>query len=590
MLTVADLVADINEGTENAFFEFAEFEVFNDELYFAANDGSNGRELWKTDGTPDGTELVSDIFGGDREKSSNPGLFVEFRDELYFTAIDGAGDELWKTDGTGSGTQLVIDIFPGVESSTPETLFPFGDQLLFSAEGPGSGDELWISDGTTNGTRLLKDISDGTSSAQPASYSGFFEFNGKVYFDGTTDQGVELWRTDGTEAGTEIVIDSNPGFADGWPTNLFEFKGDLYFTSETFEEDDSFGHIYRVDGATGQASRAFDVPANWREPILVQDDTFYFAGFEEVNGEELYRSDGTPEGTFAVRDIMRGINDSKPRNLTAWNDKVYFAAGGELDSEQRLIYRLWVTDGTLQGTRQVSSEEIYADSKMIGYEGELYYTGLSEDLGWELFRTDGGSAGTVVQDINPDENNSFALPKTVFNDKLYFLADNLTAGWEIWEWDGDAATMVNVHIGGGDIAEDPETFEFFRFGNDLVFVGSTPFEGRELFAIRGPETVDRLAGDANEDGEVSVNDFLILSRNFGAQNADWSMGDFNEDGKVDVGDFLVLSRNFGAKREAAAVDAAASDESATPTRARAVDAAIATLAAEDESDEDQPVA
>ena len=588
LLTVADLIADINPGTESSLFDFAEFHIFEDELYFAANDGQRGRELWKTDGTEGGTELVHDIFNGGTNSSSRPGGFAAFGNELYFAASDGSGRELWKSDGTTGGTRRVADISPGEASSTPQDITEFDGRLFFAASGS-EGEELWTSDGTTGGTRELRDIREGSSGSNPAEDTGFVEFNGELYFDAEgAGQGVELWRSDGTAAGTELVIDSNPGFVGGWPKNLFEFRGDLYFTAETFSDDDALAHFYRVDGETGETTRAFDVPTEWRQPVLVQDDAFYFSGFEAATGLELYRSDGTPEGTIRLSDAMRGVNGSRPRNLTAVDGDVYFAAATDLNSEQGRVYRLWVTDGTQLGTRQVSSEEVYPDSQMLSYNGEVYYTGLSAEFGWELFRTDGVSVGSVVQDINPGENNSFALPKIVFDDKLLFLADNLTSGWEIWAWDGTEATMVDVHFGAGDITENPDFFTFFPYGNDLVFIGSTPFEGREPFIIRGPEPVELLDGDANEDGEVNVADFLILSRNFGSQTADRSMGDFDGDGSVSVSDFLILSRNFGASREAAVIESRSierAETSGTTTAAAATDAAIVQLAEDDEREE-----
>ena len=42
----------------------SELILINDELYFKANDGDNGEELWKTDGTEEGTVLVKDIWNG----------------------------------------------------------------------------------------------------------------------------------------------------------------------------------------------------------------------------------------------------------------------------------------------------------------------------------------------------------------------------------------------------------------------------------------------------------------------------------------------------------------------------------------------
>ena len=77
---------------------------------------------------------------------------------LFFIANDGAhGDELWRSDGTASGTVLVKDIGPG-NSVTGWLTRGVGHSLLFSARTPALGEELWQSDGTPAGTRLVKDL------------------------------------------------------------------------------------------------------------------------------------------------------------------------------------------------------------------------------------------------------------------------------------------------------------------------------------------------------------------------------------------------------------------------------------------------
>ena len=64
----ASLVKDIFPGSGHAFpdpFDFdavpTQFVEMNGSLFFAAQGGTNGTELWKTDGTAAGTVLVKRI-------------------------------------------------------------------------------------------------------------------------------------------------------------------------------------------------------------------------------------------------------------------------------------------------------------------------------------------------------------------------------------------------------------------------------------------------------------------------------------------------------------------------------------------------
>ncbi|MFI5379584.1 MAG: dockerin type I domain-containing protein [Tepidisphaerales bacterium] len=54
-----------------------------------------------------------------------------------------------------------------------------------------------------------------------------------------------------------------------------------------------------------------------------------------------------------------------------------------------------------------------------------------------------------------------------------------------------------------------------------------------------------IPGDLNFDGVVNIQDFAILSANFGTANNHWSAGDLNGDGVVNIQDFAILSANFG---------------------------------------------
>ncbi|MCH1434231.1 MAG: hypothetical protein L7U56_01055, partial [Acidimicrobiales bacterium] len=135
--------------------------VFGSKLIFSAQSDVYGTELWITDGTPAGTELLKDIRNG--TNSSSPSWFVVFGDIVLFRANDGThGNELWVTDGTSDGTQLLRDINPGGDSY-PLRFTAFGNQLLFTADDGSSGTELWVTDGTQAGTQLLKDVRPGST-------------------------------------------------------------------------------------------------------------------------------------------------------------------------------------------------------------------------------------------------------------------------------------------------------------------------------------------------------------------------------------------------------------------------------------------
>ncbi|HET9766959.1 MAG TPA: ELWxxDGT repeat protein [Thermoanaerobaculia bacterium] len=111
-------------------------------LYFAADDGSHGIELWRTDGTTAGTVMVRDIGVG--PVSGNPRYLVVANGLIYFTADDTfAGNELWVSDGTSAGTHLLQDIAPQAASSSPAELTVVGDLIYFSADDGDTGRELW---------------------------------------------------------------------------------------------------------------------------------------------------------------------------------------------------------------------------------------------------------------------------------------------------------------------------------------------------------------------------------------------------------------------------------------------------------------
>jgi ELWxxDGT repeat protein len=283
-------------------------------VLFAATDPVGGRELWRSDGTAAGTVQVRNLRNG--ANSSNPEHLVNAgaslgTDEVYFSAIGTQGKELWKTDGTQAGTVQVKDIRVGGASS-PQQLTAIGPSLVyFSANDGTTGRELWRSDGTEAGTVRIRDLNPGTANSSPVRITA--SYSGDVYFAANGGEGVELWKTDGTDAGTSLVKDIYPGATGSVPQNLANVAtlagGPVLVFSAT--DGASGREIWTSDGTEAGTTLFKDLragtgnssPADFRFTLVNDREQFLFTAVGTGFGRELWRSDGTAAGTILIKNI-----------------------------------------------------------------------------------------------------------------------------------------------------------------------------------------------------------------------------------------------------------------------------------------------
>ena len=435
----ASLVRDIWPGYDRS--DPSELTNLGGTLYFTANDGVHGYELWRSDGSAAGTQLVRDIKAGGSypDNGSFPTYLTNVGGTLFFFARDGThGAELWRSDGTAAGTRPVRDINPGPADSNPDDLTNVAGTLYFFADDGTHGTALWRSDGTWRGTKRVRAIRPDNSTYNPPTSVG-----GTLYFlahDGT--HGTELWRSNGTRKGTRLVRDIDPGTADSLAHDLTRVGGKLFF----YARDATHGpELWRSDG-TWKGTRLVrdikpgSVGSNYTAPqsLTKAAGTLLFVANDGIHGLELWRSDGTEAGTRLVRDIAPGESSMlpTPRGVPYYDavnvgGTLYFSAGLGFGGGQP-----WRSDGTRNGTRLLRNIEAGFPVDFADAGGTLFFS--SYDGRYGPWVSDGTAAGTkLVGGVGPGNGCALCTPRpsgfTNVAGTTFFRAFDIDHGTELWK-------------------------------------------------------------------------------------------------------------------------------------------------------------
>jgi len=472
-------------------------------------------QLWRTDGTLPGTFALT-------ERTFLLGNSTSLAGSLYFQASTAEGEGLWVSDGTADGTRLLTTLSSG--ASSLDVLAATPSRVFFTAD---SGTELWVSDGTPAGTRLVHK----SPFFSCASLVPFIEVQGETaYFLGADNvYGFQIWRSDGTESGTQRVTTlSDCNVAQAVP--LLSAGGRQVFTfpfsrGPLWVAGADFSHPAPLTGCKeGCPTFVTAYPFTNQSP----PGRLLFVGKDDLHGQELWITDGTGRGTRRLSDACPGACSGfdtpfvpSLRNL----DKTYFRAfdaSGKVD--------LWVTDGTPEGTRQIG--RFPAGLGSLG--NRVFFGRVRSVNASELWTTDGTPEGSrrvaTLQTSAPGSGPSFAP----LGDGAMILAYPTDGDFQtLWRSDGTpegtvpvtqtaipwtfgVAQVGNLAIFTAEHLELPDTVQTFQdtvWRTDGTASGTFPavsfkagvqvqyptaWNGAYLFVVRGPRTRPGPDGAAEE--------------------------------------------------------------------------------------------
>lgn len=338
-------------------------------------------------------------------------------------------------------------------SSWPRNFSVLPDKLMFIASSGSNSNfyDLWASDGTDEGTRMVK----AENSISPYNViDGLTVWGDKIIFTANDGyHGYEPWISDGTPGNTRMIKDIK--------SNNTNYQS--------------------VDGSEAKYFKVFN------DKVYFQADTW--------GGRQLFVTDGTDAGTVML--TKTGTGGREPYGFIEFNGKLYFSC----QMSYATAPQLWVTDGTVDGTYEfklIGNDGYVSTYSAIVYKNKLYFSAYIDSLGLELWVSDGTNPGThLFKDINETEGvGSYPHGFTIFNDNLYFIANDGIHGNELWCTNDDSTYMVkNISTNGGAL----DYADLYAANNRLFFAAQYNDGFFELWMSDGKDdgTERLLASDGN---------------------------------------------------------------------------------------------
>jgi ELWxxDGT repeat protein len=449
-------------------------QVVGDAIFFTADDGTHGMELWQMDADGGNPHMVVNMntapMGPTQDQHSDPEPMFQRGNSLVFSAYVPNPDPnsggrvcmMYRADASGTGVVELGDFGSRCPGAANINL-PGGSLFtVLSNSPPYDIPALWVTDGTPEGTMPLgydmyfsehNSYFDGLRRTKVA-----YGPNGDAYFFGRASTvGANLppdkvWLTDGTRAGTRIFADLTTHSRN---LEVVHLNGRVYFDTAQFGVDPWNDELWTSDGTPAGTFRVREIGSFNASIVALRPANgqlqFFATGLS--GGLELWHSDGTRDGTLNLitnSAVSSGNGSSNVAFAGRLGTRVLFTADRTAGNEG---HELLVTDGTSAGTAVVRA--LFSDGpgdpgNFLPFGDQWLFVASDHQRRRGLWRTDGTSGGTIplqTVSINNDARVLLGDASTIIGGVAYFTVDPGGVGLsyrELWRTDGTQAGTFEV--------------------------------------------------------------------------------------------------------------------------------------------------
>ncbi len=456
--------------------------VYNGILYFAADDGASGLELWKLNLSTDVLSLASDVLAGAN------GSYVRnlqlYNNKIYFSATTNGSD--YNLKSFNPVNSAVTTHAGSYASGGPRDLTVYSSAIYFSDSG-GPGSQIFKYDSVTNMVTLV-----GTVPGQfPSITTPLAVYDGLIYF-GSQDQmaGNELYKYSSVTNIISRVVDKVAGSGSFSPNNLFVFNQKLYMSGQDGVPQVTGNELWVYTTASNQINLVSDFYPGLRSGSTEYANSSNPSFFTEYNGKIYFYA-----LTTAGARVMQMTTNQTITELASFQyqtrypihifgSKLYY-----LEDSLSLQSRLRSYDFSTQVTNQdpilgTPASISLSPTSHVLTGSDIYMASYISGRGVELLKynitTDRVS---LVADIYTGSSSSQPYNLKLIGTSLYFSADDGIHGFEIYKYETTNGTLTRLcDINNSTSSSSPSNFVVF---DNQLFFSAEPNVGNSIDNLIG---------------------------------------------------------------------------------------------------------